>query len=147
MPTIGLDCHLILDGAGYWTDPVSYSLHRPRVRAATHNRTAATIGPPGAGVGERYVDMGPGKREWKFTIPAFQAMRDYAGRVISSTGQAYRDSLHASYNKVNTTLSFTDPQGAAWTVRFDDLLEDLDDIRSQADGQIQYFMHVTLVEA
>lgn len=144
MPTIGLDCMVILDGTGYFIEPDHFSMIRPRVRRADYNRTAAA---GGAGVGERYVDMGPAKREWRFIVVAFQAMRDYAGRTVTSTGQVQRDALHASYNKVNTTLSFTDPQGTAWTVHFDDLVEELADVRAQADGELQYYLHVTLTEA
>jgi hypothetical protein len=91
--------------------------------------------------------MGPGKREWSFIVVAFQAMRTYAGQFVSSTGQQYRDALHTSYQKVNTTLAFTDPQGSSWTVRFDDLIEEIADVRAQTDGELQYYLHVLLIEA
>jgi len=91
--------------------------------------------------------MGPGKREWRFIVVAFQAIRTYAGVSVASTGQQYRDALHASYGKVNTTLSYTDPQGVVWSVRFDDLVEEIADIRAQPDGELQYYLHVTLTEA
>lgn len=144
MATIGLDCNIILDGTGYWVEPDTFSMARPRVRSAVSNRTAAS---GSAGAGERYVDLGPGKREWSFIIAAFQAIRDYAGNPIATTGQTYRDALHTSYQKVNTTLSFTDPQGSVWTVHFDHLVEDIENVRAQADGELQYHMHVLLVEA
>lgn len=144
MATIGLDCQLILDGQGYFIEPSSFVVTRPRVRSAQHNRQVA-VG--GNGAGERYIDTGPGKREWAFTIIAYQAIRDYAGREVSFTGQQYRDALQTSYNKVNTTLAFTDPQGTSWTIRFDDLIEEIADVRAQGDGELQYLCHVTLVEA
>jgi hypothetical protein len=144
MPTIGLDCQLILDGTGYFIEPGSFTLHRPRVRRAEHTRQPAS---GSAGAGERYLDMGPGKREWVFTVVAYQSIRTYAGQLTATTGQQYRDALHTSYQKVNTTLSFTDPAGTVWSVRFDDLIEQITDVRSQADGEIQYLLRVTLVEA
>jgi hypothetical protein len=144
MATVGLDCHLILDGQGYWVDPESFAMARPRVRSAQHTATAAA---GTAGAGERYVDLGPGKREWRFTIVATNAMRDYAGRAVATTGQQYRDALHASYQKVNATLTFVDLLGAVWTVRFDELTEEILDVRGQADSALQYLCHVVLVEA
>ncbi len=144
MPTIGTDCMLILDGQGYWIEPDSYSVRRPRVRTAQHNRT---ISAGGAGAGERYVDFGPGKRVFSFTVLAYQSIRDYAGQLVTTTGQQYRDALHTSYEQVNTTLSFTDPHGTSWSVRFDGLAESIPDVRSQVDGEIQYLLAVVLVEA
>ncbi len=144
MPTIGLDSMLILDGNGFWIEPSSYHVRRPRVRAAVLNRTIAA---GGLGVGERHVDFGPAKREWEFTVVAFQAMKDYAGRTVTTTGQSYHDQLVASYEKVNTILSFTDPAGKVWNVRFDNLEEELADVRAQPDSELQYFLHVTLRES
>ena len=46
---------------------------------ATTAGVAATTAGPGAGAGERYVDRGPGKREWSFTVVAFNSMQTYAG--------------------------------------------------------------------
>lgn len=144
MPTIGTDCMLILDGQGYWVDPASFTVRRPRVRAAQHNRTTAS---GSSGAGERYVDFGPGKREWRFTVLAYQAIRDYAGQPVTTTGQQYRDALHASYAQLNTELAFTDPNGTNHSVRFDGLAERIADVRAQVDGQLQYRVTVILVEA
>ena len=144
MPTIGLDCQIIIDGTGYWIDPASYHMARPRVRSSTYNHQAASNH---LGVGERYVDMGPGKREWTLIVIAWQAIDDYTGARVASTGQQFRDALWTSYEKVATVLSFTDPQGSVWNVHFDHLEEIIDDIRAQPDGELQYTMHVSLVEA
>jgi hypothetical protein len=144
MPTIGLDCMLILDGNGFWIEPSTYIVRRPRVRSAALNRTIAS---GGLGVGERNVDFGPAKREWLFTVVAFQAIKDYAGRTVTTTGQAYRDQLTASYEKVNTILVFTDPHSITWNVRFDNLEEELGDVRAQPDSELQYFLNVILREA
>jgi hypothetical protein len=144
MATIGLDCMLILDGNGFWIEPSTYLVRRPRVRSAALNRTIAA---GGLGVGERNVDFGPAKREWLFTVVAFQAMKDYAGRTVSTTGQQYRDQITTSYEKVNTILVFTDPHSINWNVRFDNLEEELGDVRAQPDSELQYFMNVVLREA
>lgn len=144
MPTLGLDCHIILDGTGYWIDPNAYHMIRQRNRRAVSNRTPAS---GSAGAGQRYIDLGPGKREWQIAVICYQAIHDYAGNPVSSTGQQYRDALHTSYQKVNTTLSYTDPSGAAWTVHFDHLEEHIIDVRAQADGEIQYLCTIILIEA
>lgn len=144
MPTIGTDCMLILDGQGYWIEPDSYAVRQPRVRSAQHNRVIAS---GSAGAGERYVDFGPGKREFSFHVLAYGSIRDYAGNLVTTSGQAYRDALQASYEKVNTVLSFTDPAGASWSVRFDGLAERIADVRSQTDSRLQYILAVVLVEA
>lgn len=146
MAVIGTDCELILDGTGYWIEPSSYLITRPRTRRADLTGQSASPTGPGAGSGERYIDRGPGKRDFKFIVVAFNNLTKYDGTVQATTGQAIHDSLQTSYNKINTVLVFTDPNSVAWNVRFDDMVEQLVDVRSQIDG-LQYYMHVTLVEA
>ncbi len=146
MATIGTDCQLILDSVGYWIEPSSYKVMRPRTRRADMTGQAASPTGPGAGSGERYIDRGPGKREFQFIVVAFNNLTKYDGTVQTTTGQQIHDSLQTSYNKVNTTLSYSDLNSTAFTVRFDDMVEEIVDARSQVDG-IQYYMHVSLVEA
>src|SRR5689334_9294024 len=100
MPTIGTDCQIILDGQGYWIEPASYKILRPRVRRADLTGIAATGVGPGAGAGERYVDRGPGKREFQFICVCFNNIQSYAGLPIGLTGQQFHDALQTSYNKV-----------------------------------------------
>jgi hypothetical protein len=144
--TIGTDCQLILDTIGYWIEPSSYQVTRPRTRRADLTGQAASPVGPGAGSGERYIDRGPGKRDWKFIVVAFNNLTKYDGTVQVTTGQAIHDSLQTSYNKINTVLTYADPNGVSWNVRFDDLVEQIVDVRSQVDG-LQWYMHVSLVEA
>lgn len=146
MPTVGTDCQVILDGTGYFIEPASYMVGRPRARRADLTGVAADPTGQGTGAGERYIDRGPGKRVWSFSVVCFQAMRDYAGNPVAKSGQQYRDALQSSYNKVSAALSFTDPTGRNWSVRFDDMAEQAADVRAQTDG-LQYYVHVTLVEA
>lgn len=145
MPTIGTDCQLILDGIGYFVEPASYKISRTRVRRADLTGVAATQVGPGAGAGERFIDRGPGKREWTFIVVCFNAIETYAGVALATTGQTFHDDLQTSYNKVNAQLSFTDPMSVVWTVWFDDLVEELADVHGQIDGP-QWYMSVTLVE-
>src|SRR5436305_15084466 len=98
MATIGTDCQIILDGVGYWIEPATFTVARPRVRRADLNGQAANAAGPGTGAGERYVDRGPGKRVWQFIAVCFNSMRDYSGSVVATTGQAFHDSLQTSYN-------------------------------------------------
>jgi len=146
MPTIGLDCQLILDTNGYFIEPHSYQVIRPRVARTDLLGQAASPISPGAGSGERYVDRGPAKREWKFIVVAFNNLTTYTGGVEATTGQALHTQLQTSYNKVNVTLPYTDPNGDIWQVHFQDMVEELVDVRSQVDG-LQWYMHITLVEA
>jgi len=134
MATVGLDCQVVLDGVGYWIEPHSYRIHRPRLRMA--NVTS--------GGGERYVDAGPGKRVWSFTVLAVNDLLRYDGRPTAWTGQQYRDELAASYAK-SGALQFVDPHGVAWSVHFDDLVETLPDLRTQLTSP-SYLLDVELVE-
>lgn len=136
MPTVGTDCEVILDGTGYYLKPGSYSVHRPRVRKATVR----------ADGNESYVDLGPGKRTWKFTVLAYSTMQKADGTTSGSSGTSYRSALYTSYAKVATTLSYTDRQGTVQTVRFDDLLERVPDLKGQQPN-LQYELEVTLREA
>jgi hypothetical protein len=133
--TIGVDCQVILDGTGYWIEPRSYVVQRPRVRKATIVR----------GGGERYVDAGPGRREWSFVVLALNDIKRYDGRPTAISGEQYRDALVASYNKVAQALAFTDPFGVAFSVRFDDYIERIKDLRTQLTLPA-YFIDVRLVE-
>ncbi len=135
MPTIRVDCELTLDGTGYLVKPGTYLLERPRVRRATVR----------ADGNESYVDLGPGKRAWRFTVLALNDLAKYDGTPTGLTGQQYRDALWASYAKVATALSFTDPQGQTAQVHFDDLVEHVADLRSQQVG-VSYELDVALVE-
>ena len=136
MATIGIDCQVILDGQGYWIEPHSYEMQRPRLRKAAVTK----------GGGERYVDQGPGKRVWSFTVLAVNDLLRYDGKPTGLTGQQYRDALLASYARVGATLGFTDPHGSAYTVRFDGYAESLRDVRTQLTSP-GYLCHVELVEA
>ncbi len=136
MPTVGTDCEVILDGVWYYVKPGSYQIQRPRVRRATVR----------ADGNESYVDLGPGKRVWTFTVLAFSNLSKADGSTTGVPGQHYRDALWTSYAKVATTLSFTDRQGNNQTVRFDDLREIIPDLRGQ-QTVIQYELQVTLREA
>ncbi len=135
MPTINVDCEVMLDGTGYLVKPGSYLLERPRVRRATVR----------ADGNESYVDLGPGKRVWRFTALALNDLAKYDGTPTGLTGQQYRDALWTSYAKVATALSFTDPEGQTAQVHFDDLVERVADLRSQQVG-LSYELDVTLVE-
>ncbi len=136
MPTIKVDCEIVLDGTGYLVKPGTYLLERPRVRRATVR----------ADGNESYVDLGPGTRVWRFTALALNDLTQYDGTPTGLMGQQYRDALWASYAKVATALSFTDPEGQTAQVHFDDLVERVADVRSQQVG-VSYELDVTLVEA
>jgi hypothetical protein len=134
MATVGIDCQLVLDGMGYWIEPQSYAVHRPRLRKASVT----------AGGGERYVDVGPGKRVWQFTILALNGLVRYDGQPVGLTGREYRDALEASYAR-SGTLPFVDPAGSAWTVHLDLVVERLPDLRTQLVSP-SYLLDVELVE-
>src|SRR5436309_597223 len=97
MSTLGQDCQVMLDGQGYFVEPHTYQMHRPRIRRATVVK----------GGGERYVDLGPGKREWHMTMLCVNELTDYTGAAVLLTGRGYREALRTSYERV-ATLSFTD---------------------------------------
>jgi hypothetical protein len=135
MATIGQDCHVILDGQGFWLKAQSYERKQARVRKGSIRQDGS----------EAYVDLGPGKHVWRFTVLAFDRLRDFSGATVATTGQQYRDALWSSYAKINTTLAFTDPAGTAWTVHFDNLDEYIPSLRSQLTGT-GYELDVELVE-
>ena len=135
MATIGVDCQIILDGQGYWIEPHSYQMHQPRIRKATITK----------GGGERYVDVGLGKRVWAFTVLCLNDQLRYDGASEATTGQQYRDALRTSYAQVATVLSFTDPNKVVASVHFDDYREQIRDVRTQLRSP-GYLVHVELVE-
>lgn len=146
MPSIGVDCELIIDGTGYFVRPGTYHMKQPRVRKATVR----------ADVSEAYVDLGPGKRTWIMTILAMNDLVKYDGTPTGLTGEQYRDALRTSYlNSTGTTINFTDPlNGSAIAVHFDSYSELVHDLHSQqvplatggASG-LSYDCGIELVEA
>jgi hypothetical protein len=144
MATIGVDCEIILDGQGYLVAPGSYRMRQPRVRSATVR----------ADNNEGYRDLGPGKRVWQMVILAINDLTKYDGTPTGLTGQQYRDTLRASYLKVNTTLTYSDPLNSNIQVRFDEYAETVADLRVQQAGPagggpmgLSYHCAITLVEA
>lgn len=146
MPTIGVDCEIILDGTGYFVKPGTYKMKQPRVRKATIR----------ADGGESYVDLGPGKRTWSMVILCLNDMLKYDGTLTGLTGEQYRDALRASYsNSTGTTIQFTDPlNGAAVAVHFDSYTEIINDLHVQevplatgAPPASSYEVAIVLVEA
>src|SRR5437879_1110089 len=76
MPVIGVDCQVVLDGVGYFVEPHAYAMKRARLRKSTVVK----------GGGERYVDLGPGKREWHMTLLCLNQLTDYSGQTLPATG-------------------------------------------------------------
>ena len=140
MPTLGVDCQVILDGVGYFVEPHTYAMKRTRIRKATVTKGGA----------ERYVDMGPGKREWHMSLLCVNGLLDYTGGTLATTGEALRESVRASYEKVPAggvaTLGYTDLDGMVYAVHFDDYEEQIRDPRTQLTSP-SYHVAVVLVEA
>lgn len=132
---VGVDCQVAVDGVGYWLEPGSYRVQRPRLRKATVM----------ADGDERYVDAGPGKRVWSFTVVALDGLTRYDGQPTGVSGQQYRDALVASYGTIGM-LPFVDPYGVTWQVHFDNLVESLPNPRTALTGP-GYLLSVELVEA
>jgi hypothetical protein len=140
MVTLGVDCQVILDGVGYFVEPRTYLMKRTRLRKASVTKGGA----------ERYVDSGPGKREWHLTVLCLNEMADYTGQLLPVGGRALRESLRASYEKTpaggTATLAFTDLDGVTYQVHFDDYEEQVRDPRTQLIAP-SYHVAVVLVEA
>jgi hypothetical protein len=146
MPTIGVDCEIILDGTGYFIKPGSYLVKQPRIRHAAYRADGSLA----------YVDLGPGKRTWSMIILARNELLRYDGTPSSSSGQQYRDALRTSYTTTTgTTINFIDPlNGVPIAVHFDSYQERIIDLHSQvislASGgspAAAYEISIELVEA
>ena len=146
MATIGVDCELLLDGTGYFVKPGSYTMKQPRIRKSTVR----------ADGGMSYVDLGPGKREWRMTLLCKNDLLRYDGLTTGITGQQYRDAVRTSYlNSVGTTVLFSDPISATViAVHIDSYTEVVSDLHTQQVavslgnvGGLSYEVTVELVEA
>ena len=146
MATIGVDCELLLDGTGYFVKPGSYTMKQPRIRKSTVRADGGTS----------YVDLGPGKREWRMTLLCKNDLLRYDGLTTGVTGQQYRDAVRTSYlNSVGTTVLFSDPISATViAVHIDLYTEVVADLHTQQValslgnvGGLSYEVTVELVEA
>jgi hypothetical protein len=146
MPSIGFDCEIILDGAGYFIKPSTYTVKQPRIREAKYRADGSLS----------YVDLGPGKRGWSMVVLAINELCKYDGSTISTTGQQYRDALRASYlNNIGVAINFTDPlSGSAIPVHFDHYEETIINLHSQIISRAtggtagaSYECKITLIEA
>jgi hypothetical protein len=135
MALLGIDCQIILDGVGYFVEPNAYTMRRPRLRKASVLKGGA----------ERYVDLGPGKREWHLTLLCLNGLTDYSGQAVPFTGESLRESLRASYQKTGP-LAFTDLDGSQYSVHFDEYQEQVRDPRTQLTAP-SYHVSVVFVEA
>ncbi|MCL5256557.1 MAG: hypothetical protein M1319_02030 [Chloroflexi bacterium] len=144
MAAIGLDCDITLQHANVnGGEPAGFLLKAAgkqkaftcsvrRVRSFTYT----------AGGALAYTDSGPGRREWKMTILAGEGMIDHRQAAVSATAREIRTLLAAFYQLVNEVLTFTDPTGDSWSVRFDSWLEAMPDL--PATG---WEIDITLLEA
>jgi hypothetical protein len=134
MPTVGVDCQVIVDGGGYFVEPGTYMVRQPRLRKATITKSGA----------ERYVDAGPGKREWEMTLLCVNELVGY-GAGAPPAGKVLRDALRMSYART-AAISFTDVEGVPHSVHFDDYTEHVRDPRTQLTSP-SYHVAIILVEA
>lgn len=119
---IGQNCHIILDGTGYYVKPLSYKIKRPRIAKAQYRADGSLS----------FVDIGPGKRTFTMTILAKNELPNYDGTTNSNTGEQFRDALVSSYtSNVATTISFTDPKNTSINVYFLSYEETILDLKSQ----------------
>ena len=146
MATVGVDCELLLDGTGYFVKPGSYTMKQPRIRKSTVR----------ADGGMSYVDLGPGKREWRMTLLCKNDLLRYDSLTTGITGQQYRDAIRTSYlNSVGTTVLFSDPiSTTVISVHIDSYTEVVSDLHTQqvalslgSSGSLSYEVTVELVEA
>jgi hypothetical protein len=146
MAQIGVDCELLLDGTGYFVKAGSYMMKQPRIRKSTVRADGGTS----------YVDLGPGKREWRMTLLCKNDLLRYDGLPTGITGQQYRDKIRTSYlNSVGTTVLFSDPiSGTVIAVHIDAYTELVSDLHTQqvalslgGVSSLSYEVTVELVEA
>ena len=135
MPTIGVDCQVILNGRGYFVQPGTYKMARPRVAAMTPMRSL----PPGEnpndwlqGVPIRWTDRGPRQRIWTMKIQCYNTLLKYDGSPTGIRAEEYRDALQNDYQRTAMILPFTDPAGVCRGVAFTDFVEEIADLRAQA---------------
>ena len=123
MPSIGVDCEVIIDNAGFMIKPGTYQIKQPRIRHTSYRADGSLSS----------VDLGPGKRLWSMTVLARNDLLRYDGTSTGLTGQQYRDALRSSYtNNIGTTINFTDPlSSSAIPVHFDNYTERILDLHSQ----------------
>jgi hypothetical protein len=123
VPSIGIDCEVILDGTGYFLKPGSYQLKQPRVRHMSYRADRSLA----------YIDYGPGKRTWSMVVLAHNDLLRYDGLPSGMNGQQYRDALRTSFtNSVGTTINFVDPlNGSPIPVHFDAYNETILDLHTQ----------------
>jgi len=143
VPTIGVDCQVILDGAGYFVEPHGYAMKRARLRKASVTK----------GGSERYVDLGPGKREWHLVLLCLNGLTDATGQPLAVNGETLRENVRTSYEKApalgtvaGPPLGFVDLDGTAYRVHFDDYEERVRDPRSALTSP-SYHVSVVLAEA
>ena len=101
------------------------------------------------GGSERYVDLGPGKREWHLVLLCLNGLTDATGQPLVVSGE----SLRVSYEKAPTAgavarppLGFVDLDGSAYQVHFDDYEEWVRDPRGALTIP-SYHVSVMLVES
>lgn len=165
-PIIGHDCQIILDGNGYFVEPGTYKMVRPR-RAyfgAVMGTPAATVGPtapvttgkpsysppklPTEKTGTapvRLLDRGPAQRVWTMNLLCTNSLKRYDGSALGPLGQQLRDQLQHSYETIPNTLWLQDLDGYHYQVSMTLYTETVADLRTQNLG-VDYTVAVELTE-
>jgi len=166
MPQLGFDCQIVLDGTGYFVAPSTYAMTRPKkgltitpVRGLPPStvtlpplpKTPIAKGAPipdaaDGGSPVKILDRGPSQRVWKFDVLCANTLHRYDGSALGAIGQQLHDALHKSYGKVAAALDFTDPAGLTFQVAFTELIDRIEDLRTQILG-VDYVCTTTLTEA
>jgi hypothetical protein len=148
VPTIGVDCQVILNGKGYFVQPGTYKMTRPRVSIMTPMRRLPVGADPKQwrdGVPIRWTDRGPRQRIWTMKIQCYGSLLRYDGTPTGITGYDYRDSLQIAYQHTAQILPFTDPAGVCRGVAFTHFIEEIADLRAQATA-LNFLVTIELTE-
>jgi len=121
---------------GFFVKPGSYRVELPHLR---HARATATRG-------LSYVDLGPWKRHFYMVVLCRNQVRNLDGTINSTTALQWHDLLWGFYQRVNESHAFVDPQGVAYTVRFDACTDQVVPFGSQPHWVLEWETRVTLVE-
>ncbi len=144
MAAIGLDCDVTLQHPGVnGGQPAGFLLKASggqKTFACTVRRLRSFNYTAGGALA--YTDAGPGRKEWHMTVLAREGMIDHRQATVAATAREVRALLGAYYELVNAVLTFTDPAGDTWSVRFDSWLEAMPELPG-----IGWDVEITLLEA
>ena len=113
MANFGVDFNIIINGVGFFVKDETWDRQKKRLYRARVSKSGVN----------HYIDKGPLKNEFKFTLLCYSNLANFDGSTNTSSGFTYRNNIWTWYNTPNSPITIVTPTYETFTCLFLDLKE------------------------